>query len=71
MKNALTTNKSKWGKEGLWGLDSKEWLDELSKEKSLEQEYIVSVIDSYLYYGMRIEAREVCGVYMFLKLGLS
>jgi len=50
MKNALPTEKSKWGKSGLWGLNSKDWLVELSREGSLEQEYIVSVVDSY--YGL-------------------
>ncbi|MCH4890850.1 hypothetical protein EZV73_24940 [Acidaminobacter sp. JC074] len=49
-KNALPTDNSKWGNEGLWGLSSKSWLDELAKEGSLEQEYIASVIDSY--YGL-------------------
>jgi len=49
LSTALPTNKSDWGKSGIWGLDSKDWLDELSKEGSLEQEYIVSGIDSY--YG--------------------
>ncbi len=50
MKNALPTKKSNWGKIGLWGLESKDWLMELSQEGSLEQEYIVSVVDSY--YGL-------------------
>lgn len=50
MSTALPSDKSKWGTEGLWGLGSKSWLDELSKEGSLEQEYIASVIDSY--YGL-------------------
>lgn len=50
MATALPTEKSKWGSEGLWGLSSKSWLEELSKEGSLEQEYIASVIDSY--YGL-------------------
>jgi hypothetical protein len=50
MATALPTEKSKWGREGLWGLSSKSWLEELSKEGSLEQEYIASVIDSY--YGL-------------------
>ncbi|GAA0178984.1 hypothetical protein SH2C18_19440 [Clostridium sediminicola] len=48
--NALPANESDWGKKGLWGLNSASWLKELSKEGSLEQEYIVSVIDSY--YGL-------------------
>ncbi len=47
--NALP-EKSKWGLEGLWGLGSREWLLELSKEGSLEQEYFASVLDSY--YGL-------------------
>lgn len=50
MENSLPKNKSDWGKKGLWGLGSKDWLVELSNEGSLEQEYIVSVIDSY--YGL-------------------
>jgi len=50
LTTALPSDKSKWGKEGLWGLSSKSWLEELSKEGSLEQEYIASVIDSY--YGL-------------------
>ncbi|MCH4886547.1 hypothetical protein EZV73_03155 [Acidaminobacter sp. JC074] len=50
MENALPKSKSDWGKKGLWGYGSKDWLLELSKEGSLEQEYIVSVLDSY--YGL-------------------
>ncbi|MEA1973960.1 MAG: stalk domain-containing protein [Bacillota bacterium] len=50
MKNSMPTNKSDWGKKGLWGLDSKDWLLELEKEGSLEQEYLASVVDSY--YGL-------------------
>lgn len=50
MATALPAEKVDWGKKGKWGLDSKSWLVELSKEGSLEQEYIVSVIDSY--YGL-------------------
>ncbi|SHK56436.1 hypothetical protein [Paramaledivibacter caminithermalis] len=50
MKNALPKNKNDWGKKGLWGLDSKDWLLELEKEGSLEQEYLASVVDSY--YGL-------------------
>lgn len=50
MKNSLPKNKKDWGKKGLWGLNSKDWLLELEKEGSMEQEYIVSVIDSY--YGL-------------------
>lgn len=49
-KNALPSKKSDWGKKGLWGLSSKDWLVELAEEGSLEQEYIVSVVDSY--YGL-------------------
>ncbi|PID97499.1 MAG: hypothetical protein CSA82_03740 [Actinobacteria bacterium] len=49
-RNALPKEESQWGKSGLWGLGSGDWLKELSKEGSLEQEYIVSVIDSY--YGL-------------------
>ena len=47
--NALP-DKNKWGSEGIWGLGSREWLLELSKEGSLEQEYFASVLDSY--YGL-------------------
>ena len=50
MNKALPKEKKEWGKSGLWGYDSKDWLNELSAEGSLEQEYIVSVIDSY--YGL-------------------
>lgn len=50
MVNSLPKDKKNWGKKGLWGLDSKEWLFELQREGSLEQEYIASVIDSY--YGL-------------------
>lgn len=49
-QNALPTKEADWGKKGLWGLNSVDWLKELSKEGSLEQEYIVSVIDSF--YGL-------------------
>lgn len=47
---ALPKEKSAWGKEGTWGLNSKDWLLELEKEGSLEQEYMASVID--VYYGL-------------------
>ncbi len=50
MDVALPANQSDWGTKGLWGLESKEWLVELSKEGSLEQEYIVGGIDSF--YGL-------------------
>lgn len=50
MKNSLPESKNDWGKKGLWGLDSKDWLIELEKEGSLEQEYLASVVDSY--YGL-------------------
>ena len=52
MENALPANEDDWGKSGvgLWGYGSKDWLEELSKEGSLEQEYLVSVTDSY--YGL-------------------
>ncbi len=49
-QNALPSDKSQWGKTGLWGYDSVKWLKELKQEGSLEHEYIVSVIDSY--YGL-------------------
>ena len=48
--NALPKDKSQWGKSGLWGYDSKQWLIELEREGSLEQEYLASVVDSY--YGL-------------------
>ncbi len=50
MENALPENKEDWGQKGLWGLGSASWLKELSREGSLEQEYIVSVVDTY--YGL-------------------
>ncbi len=50
MDKALPKEKKDWGKKGLWGLGSREWMLELSKEGSLEQEYIVGGIDSY--YGL-------------------
>lgn len=48
MDLALPKDKNDWGKKGIWGLGSSEWLIELAKEGSLEQEYIVSGIDSFL-----------------------
>jgi len=48
--NSLPEDKSEWGKSGIWGLGFDAWLQEISKEGSLEQEYIVSVVDSY--YGL-------------------
>ena len=53
--NALPSDKALWGIEGLWGSQVGEepqtnWLLELEKEGSLEQEYLASVIDSY--YGL-------------------
>ncbi len=50
MEKALPKNKADWGKKGLWGIGSRDWLIELSKEASLEQEYIVAGIDSF--YGL-------------------
>ncbi|MCM1988882.1 hypothetical protein [Oceanirhabdus seepicola] len=50
MDNALLADKSKRGEEGLWALGFGKTIDEWEKEGSLEQEYIVSVIDSY--YGL-------------------
>lgn len=51
---SLPKDKNNWSKEGLWGLgedaSTKEWLLELEKEGSLEQEYLASVVDSY--YGL-------------------
>lgn len=53
--NSLPTDKTLWGVEGLWARQTneqtqKEWLLELEKEGSLEQEYLASVIDSF--YGL-------------------
>lgn len=56
MKNSLPKDKADWGKKGLWGLDSKEWLLDLEKEGSLEQEYLASVVDSY--YGLWVPFTE-------------
>ncbi|MFW0181124.1 hypothetical protein [Rothia sp. P5766] len=50
MDKALPQNKADWGQKGLWGLNSLDWLKELEAEGSLENEYIVSGIDSY--YGL-------------------
>ncbi len=50
LDSVLPKSKADWGKKGIWGLGSREWMLELSKEGSLEQEYIVSGIDSY--YGL-------------------
>lgn len=49
-ENALPANQKEWGKKGLWGYNAKDWLMELQKEGSLEQEYLASVVDSY--YGL-------------------
>lgn len=48
--NSLPKDKNKWGKEGIWGIGSRDWLFELEQEGSLEQEYLASVLDSY--YGL-------------------
>jgi len=50
MKNASPTNKADFGKKGLWALGYGEMVKKWENEGSLEQEYIVSVIDSY--YGL-------------------
>lgn len=51
MRNALPKDKKEWGKEGLWGINAKESLEEWnSEEGSLEAEYIICVIDTY--YGL-------------------
>ena len=50
MQNALPDDPKDYGKKGLWGYESEDWLRELKEEDSLAQEYIVSVIDSY--YGL-------------------
>lgn len=57
MINSLPKDKSKWSSEGVWGLskdkedlNTKQWLLELEKEGSLEQEYFAAVTDSY--YGL-------------------
>jgi len=41
-ENALNNN--------LWGINSSDWIKELTKENSLSQEYLASLIDSY--YGL-------------------
>lgn len=50
--NALPEKREDWGSKGIWAnhFMMKSWLDEIEKEGSLEQEYIISVIDSY--YGL-------------------
>ncbi len=50
LDSVLPKSKSDWSKKGLWGLGSGDWMKELAREGSLEQEYIVSGIDSY--YGL-------------------
>ncbi len=50
MDVAIPSNESDWGEKGLWGLGSGDWMRELAKEGSLEQEYIVGGIDSF--YGL-------------------
>ncbi len=50
LESVLPEDKADWGVKGLWGREAKEWLLELEEEGSLEQEYIVSGIDSY--YGL-------------------
>ncbi len=50
LDSVLPKSKADWGSKGIWGLGSRDWMIELSKEGSLEQEYIVSGIDSY--YGL-------------------
>lgn len=60
--NALPKDKSQWGKSGLWGYDSKQWLVELEREGSLEQEYLASVVDSYYgLWGAFSESEAECG----------
>ena len=41
-KNALSTN--------LWGIGADRWINELTDENSLTQEYLAALIDSY--YGL-------------------
>ncbi len=50
LESVLPAKKKDWGSKGIWGLGSKDWMLSLEKENSLEQEYIVSGIDSY--YGL-------------------
>lgn len=50
MSNALPSDKIEWGEKGLWALGFGGMITEWEQEGSLEQEYIVSVIDSY--YGL-------------------
>ncbi len=58
-QNALPAKQDEWGKKGLWGLGSADWLKELSQEGSVEQEYIVAAIDSY--YGLWEAYKEAPG----------
>ncbi len=50
LDSALPADRKDWGTKGIWGLESRDWLVSLAEEGSLEQEYIVSGIDSY--YGL-------------------
>lgn len=50
MNNALPSDKIEWGEKGLWALGFGGMITEWEQEGSLEQEFIVSVIDSY--YGL-------------------
>lgn len=63
--NALPKNKADWGKKGLWGLGSRDWLLELSKEGSLEQEYLAAVVDSHygLWGPFKENSRGMWGLY--------
>ena len=36
--------------DGLWGINSPDWISELAAENSLTQEYLAAVIDAY--YGL-------------------
>lgn len=51
LMNALPEKKEDWGDKGIWAnrFGIKSWLKEIEAEGSLEQEYIITVIDSY--YG--------------------
>lgn len=52
LMNALPEKREDWGSKGLWAnkFGIKGWLKEIEEEGSLEQEYIITVIDSY--YGL-------------------
>lgn len=59
--NALPENNSLWA----YGAEQREWLDELSQENSLTQEYLAAVVDSYYgLWGAFDEPRGMWGFYI-------